>query len=381
MKRKPTHASWIWTALAAAPLALATPSPAQDRAPESPWPDRAEAGQRAVRQLFWNEDTGLYEHSFPAREVPDPLMYWWQAHTIDTLVDGFERSGEQRYLDQASALWDSVKRHGGGPTNLYYDDMEWMALALLRLQAHTQDTVQRDDIDTLWEDIKGGWNDEQGGGIAWRKTQPDYKNTPANAPAVILGARLYQRSGDAEHLAWARKIYTWHTAHLVDPDTGFTWDGVNRRGHGRTDKDWAFTYNQGVRIGAAVEMYNATGERAYLDDAERTYAATLDRMADDGGIIREGGNADKGLFKGIFFRYIAHWAETVPDAREAKRSLIDRHAEALWEHTGRGEPLRFPSDWTSSELHDPLDLSVQLSAVMVLELTARLAEPSAPPGE
>jgi predicted alpha-1,6-mannanase (GH76 family) len=340
---------------------------------DNPWPDRAEQAQAVLRDLFHDDPTGLYRVSHPPRETTDKLMYWWQAHTIDALVDGYERSHDQTYLDRAAALWDSVKRHNLAPTNQYYDDMEWMALALLRLNSHTDNSELRADIDTLWADIKTGWNDQQGGGIAWRKTQPGYKNTPANAPAAILAARLYQQTRDPEDLAWAQKIYAWLTDHLVDPDTGFVWDGINRKGDDATDKHWAFSYNQGVRIGAAVELYRATGEARYLSDARRTFDSAIARLADERGLIREPGGGDRGLFKGIFFRYVGLWADTDPlthpQARPDADRCIQRHAEDLWQRIADHNPLLVPPDWTGAG-DTPVDLSVQLSGVMLLEQMA-----------
>jgi predicted alpha-1,6-mannanase (GH76 family) len=64
-----------------------------------------------------------------------------------------------------------------------------------------------------------------------------YKNTPANAPAVILGARFYQRFQRQYDLEFALKIYAWLQHHLVEGETGFVWDGMNRLGHGKIDKD------------------------------------------------------------------------------------------------------------------------------------------------
>ncbi|MFC3790482.1 glycoside hydrolase family 76 protein [Paenibacillus sp. GCM10012307] len=81
----------------------------------------------------------------------------------------------------------------------------------------------------------------------------DCKNTPANAPAAILAARLFRRRGDAADLEWAKRIYAWNKDNSADPESGFVWDGMNRLGNGEIDKDWAFTYCQGVFIGAGLE--------------------------------------------------------------------------------------------------------------------------------
>ena len=86
-----------------------------------------------------------------------------------------------------------LDRNGGVWPNDFYDDMEWLALAWLRAYNATGEEKYKEAALVLWEDIKTGWNEEQGGGIAWRKPQLNYKDTPANAPAVILAARLYKQ--------------------------------------------------------------------------------------------------------------------------------------------------------------------------------------------
>ena len=89
--------------------------------------------------------------------------------------------------------------------------------------------------------------------MAWKKDQLHYKNTPANAPAAIIAFRLYQRFGKKEDLEWGEKIFTWNRDQLMDPETCFVWDGMNREGDGKIDKEWKFTYCQGVMLGAALE--------------------------------------------------------------------------------------------------------------------------------
>ena len=356
---------------------------AQDVVPAD-WAQRADAAQRALVQCFWNADTDLFgpRHPTVTGEARDaqPFDYWWQAHAIDALVDGFERTGDRDQLARAARLWAGVVRRNGGVTNDYYDDMLWMALALQRLHVHTHDDALARDVDTLWRDVRAGWNDRQGGGIAWRKTQRDYKNTPANAPAVVLAVRLSRARTDAaeraQDLAFAERVYAWHTATLVDPATGFVWDGVNRTGDGRVDVDWAFTYNQGTRIGAAVELHRATGEQRFLDDAGRTFRATLDRLVDEHGVLRERGRGDGGLFKGILIRYVGELIRLDPAAPAGERAVVARQAEAVWAQLdpraqAGAAPLLFAADWRE-RASTSTELSAQLSGVMLFEQMARI---------
>jgi predicted alpha-1,6-mannanase (GH76 family) len=245
--------------------------------------------------------------------------------------------------------------------------MEWMAIGWLRAYMIDKDETYAETAKLLWEDIKTGWNDHVGGGIAWQKTQLDYKNTPANAPAAILAARLYQVFGKEEDLEWALKIYNWLKAVLVDPETGFVWDGANRLSDGAIDKDWKFTYCQGVFIGAAVELYRITGDNSYLEDAIRTWNASIAEFTT---LLPAEGGGDAGLFKGIFVRYAGELAEVMDDGREVIEVLYS-NASSLWNSASNRGEILFSKRWDESNEAD-IELSTQLSGVILLETAAAL---------
>ncbi|MGO4540421.1 glycoside hydrolase family 76 protein [Paenibacillus sp. 2TAB19] len=340
------------------------------------WQERVDLAQAELADSFWNESRGLYDNVSPciAQLCTDPFNYWWQAHAVDVLVDGYERTGDERYAKLLSGMYDGIaERNAGVYPNDYYDDMEWMALAWLRAYDATKDERYMEVAKLLWEDIKTGWNEEQGGGIAWRKEQLNYKNTPANAPAAILATRLYEHTNDKEELDFATRIYEWQKETLVDPDTGFVWDGINRQGDGLVDKDWKFTYSQGVYIGAAVELYKATGDERYLQDAKKTAAAAINELTSQAtGMLPSEGDGDGGLFKGIFVRYLGELIQ-VDDEPEAWIELLETNAASLWEYGKDSEKARFSNSWAQTP-EKAVQLSTQLSAVMLLEQRARLEE-------
>ena len=361
---KKTH-SLLLGLISAVLLAAALPAQAE-------WSERAELTQERLHGKFWDDDASRFLTGYP--EDGDHWHYWWQAHALDVLIDAYERTGDEAFLERAGALYEGVLEVNDGITNDFYDDMLWMALALLRLHDITGDETYREAIDELWQDIQTGWNDHYGGGIAWEKNQLDYKNTPSNAPAVILAARLYQTFGEEEDLEWAKRIYTWLQDTLIDPDTGFAWDGINRQGDGEIDKNWAFTYNQGTYIGAALELYRVTGEEEYREEAFRTAAATVDRLVDDEtGIFTESGSGDGGLFKGILVRYMTDLIQAFPDQTAQYRELLLKNADTLWSQTRETEPLLFAADWSETG-EAPLDLSVQLSGLKLIEHAAQLTD-------
>jgi len=341
------------------------------------WQERADRVQRALDKRFWNESIRMYNIETPCEggKCNDIFHYWWMAHAVDVLVDGLERTGDQRYAERLRNFHEGIlARNGGVWPNELYDDMEWMALAWLRAYQATGEPKYKAAVQTLWEDIKTGWNEQMGGGIAWQKSQLDYKNTPANAPAAILAMRLYTEFGNPDDLAWARRIYEWQEANLVDPETGLVWDGMNRTGDGAIDKDWRFTYCQGVFIGAAVELYRESGQPAYLEAAMRTFRVVQSEFTAPGtGLLPDEGGGDAGLFKGILIRYLAELARSAPEAGDVA-AFIAAQAEAAWRSQDDAEELPlFGTDWgRRPEPDETVQLSAQLSGAMLLEAAAEL---------
>ncbi|MCD9020453.1 glycoside hydrolase family 76 protein [Cohnella silvisoli] len=337
------------------------------------WANRADQAQQALENLYWNPGISMYDI-----EVPCPngvcntiFHYWWMAHAADALVDGLNRTGDRGYSERLVQLHTGVRaKNGGSYPNLLYDDMEWMGISWLRAYESTGNAVFKETVLELWEDIKTGWNPAMGGGIAWHKEQLGYKNTPANGPAIILAARLARQLGDPDDLVWAEKIYVWLKNNLVDPETGFVWDGMNRNGDGEIDKDWKFTYCQGVFIGAAVELYRVTGDLSYLHDASRTAKAAIAELTDPvTGLLPDEEDGDGGLFKGIFVRYLAELVAEKPDEKEAIETLRI-NAVSMWDR-GRGEGnVLFSTDWSSKPSPDKVTLSAQLSGIFLLERMA-----------
>ena len=331
------------------------------------WTERAAQASHALWTHYWNPESNLFLDRVPFEPKPDAAFnYWWMAHGLDALLDAFERDRDPIHLERAAQLLEGIRaRNHGRIINDYFDDMEWLALACLRAFDAGHDTTFKDAALELWRDIKLGWNDHCGGGLAWRKIQLDYKNTPANGPAVILAARLHQRFHDPEDLQWAKRIWRWLESHLIDPASGFVWDGMNGRGDGQVDTS-AYTYCQGVVIGAALELHAITPEPRLLEVARRTMQASRDRLCQaNTPVLRNEGGGDGGLFKGILVRYLTQYAITTqnPDA------LGWLHSNAQHSHPDARGLLG--QDWLQAP-ESPLDLSVALSGVFLFEALAKL---------
>lgn len=331
------------------------------------WSSLADSLQAVSFKLFLSPDSKYFTQDNAGEKK---FHYWWNAHALDVLVDGYNRTRDKNYKDRMISLVKGIKdKNNGTYSNDYYDDMEWLGLSSLRAYHATKDPEFLEVTKTLWTDIKTGLNDTMGGGIAWRKSQTYYKNTPANAPAIILAARLYNLNKDKENLELAKELYGWLKKTLVNQETGFVYDGVNREKNGKMDL-WKLTYNQGVFIGAGLELYKITGDKSYLNDAIKTADNVLsDKEFLPNGVLKSEGNGDGGLFKGILIRYLTLLSQekNVPkEKRDKYKQMILSNAHLLSTKGIKRPEMLIGENW-GIQPGGKTDYSTQLSGMMLIE--------------
>ncbi|GGF27428.1 glycoside hydrolase family 76 protein [Subtercola lobariae] len=359
--------------------------------------ERADRAQHGLTQHFGGVRAGsLRSHSRPRLGDLAAFNYWWLAHAVEVRVDAFERSGCPRWLTLAQKTYAGIRRRNGNSLfNDYFDDMSWLALAALRLFDATHESRYLADAESLWRHIvRTGYYElatetDSLPAIGWRRQQPAYTNAPTNGSFGILSARLFERTGRTAYSAFADSSLGYLETVLRDPGTGFLADGINRTGDGTIDRDWRFSYSQGLYIGAQLEAFGRDRDGQHLTEALRTARTTIETLAPEGVIAGENvddsrrGGADIGLFKGVFYRYAADLAAhpiARAEADSASRGnsaqdvpfltafLVDS-TDVLWQTF---EPsLLSADDWRRFATRT-VALSTELSAVLALEARARL---------
>jgi predicted alpha-1,6-mannanase (GH76 family) len=297
--------------------------------------------------------------------------YWWMAHGIDAFIDAYQRTRNTTYLTRAKTLLHGVQSHNGGVyNNGYYDDMEWMALACLRAYEITGDTEYLNVSTSLWGTIKGGYTN---GLISWSTgCHPNCKNAISNDPAIILGARLYAiGQASAADLSMIETIYSNMKSTLVDPATGAVWD--NKDLSTGVVTTWEFSYNQGMFIGAGLELYKLTGDATYMTDAKRNADWSMTSNSTNGMLFSgETGGGDGGLFKGIFVRYLALFARegNLADADRTRYIQAIKHNANILHSTGLQRPEILVGPVWSTPPGTVTDFSSQLSGEFLEEAAA-----------
>tara|TARA_R110002051_G_scaffold324970_1_gene424887 strand:+ start:63001 stop:64155 length:1155 start_codon:yes stop_codon:yes gene_type:complete len=304
--------------------------------------------------------------------------YWPNAHVLHTLVDGYERTKDASYIPKMKSLLLGIKSKNGNTfSNVFNDDMLWLGNACVRAYLVTNDIDYKEAAEFLWEDIILSYSEVFGGGITWKKDTPNEKNAVSNGPAIILAMRLYDLDKEERYLNWAKDLYEWQKANLVDPQSGLVWDNIKiTNGQVSTNKDWVFTYNVGTWIGAGLRLFQVTNEQVYLDDALKTAKSTMEstKLTTDG-VMRNEGQGDGGLFKGILARYFTELALSKninASDQELFVSYMQFNAVTLHDK-GLIRPFMLAGpDWSKKPFGVTIDLTTQLSGLMLIEAAAKL---------
>jgi len=338
---------------------------------QEPWTAVATQVSDKMISGFWNE-AGYFNNAI--NQSDQGFQYWPNAHAMDVVIDVYQRTKDAKYSAYFSKWFEGVKvKNGNTYYNVFYDDMEWNALTMLRLYETTKEQKYLDAVLLLWTDILKAWNEQYaGGGLAWSKDMLYSKNACSNGPASILAARLYNLTKNENYLKWAKKIYEWQKATLYNPSSGAVYDNIN----GETDAVdvTTLTYNQGTFLGTAVELFKITKDPIYLVDAQKISYYTITRCIDVGNnILRDEGNGDGALFKGIFIRYFVEYLnlEGIDAGYPAKfEKFLVNNGKIAWTKGTSLPTLLFGSSWSQPPIGNS-EISAYASAAMLFEGLAR----------
>lgn len=289
----------------------------------------ADAAARALL-TYYEDGSGLFR-----------TAGWWQsANSVTALIDHGQATQSAAFTARMSSTFE--KNKGAGYLNEYYDDEGWWALAWIRAYDVTKDAKYLAMAKSIFADMAGGWDSVCGGGIWWKKDKK-YKNAIANELFLAVAAALHHKTpgdkGPGSYLEWAERTWSWFDKSTMINGQGLINDGLfaDCRNNGQTP----WTYNQGVILGALVDLSAAKGDPSLLARAETLAAASTTKLVDDRGVLHEtceadGCGADGPQFKGIYMRSLGKLEAALGTGRF--RAFLAHNADHLW-NAGRG-----PSD-------------------------------------
>jgi predicted alpha-1,6-mannanase (GH76 family) len=323
------------------------------------------AARAAVEAMmaFYDRETGRWE---PARP-------WWQSgNALQALLDYMQRTGDTEHLWVLEHAVEIQRRTymGGEFRSDSTDDTAWWALALVRAYDLTGERRYLDIARTGAEFIGQYWDDTCGGGVWWDVPEKTYKNAISNELYIKLLAGLHNRTpSETADLDRALQAWRWFAASGMLNETGLVNDGLAHDGRCVNNGGETWTYNQGVILGALVELRRATGDDDLLEVARRiATAATTSAYLSPAGILTEpsenpangyqGAGDDAPSFKGIFVRNLDELDRVLPD-RPYRSYLLRQARSALT--SARNDHNQYGLHWAGP--FDRADTARQASAV------------------
>jgi predicted alpha-1,6-mannanase (GH76 family) len=330
---------------------------------------------QALQNLLLSYWSGPQSYMVDTPGGPTLAGYWIFAQTFDALLDGVERTGGEHYKGLVETFFESQMAIGFSRT--YYDDENWMTLALMRAYDLTGDAAYLTQATTLYADIMNGWDTTccgaTPGGIWWDKAHTE-KATAANAGPVIAGVRLSERTNDPSYLAFAKQVYSFWTTNMIDPSTHQVIDHIDSNG---TLVRYKFTYNEGLVLGASAELFRVTQDPQYTTLAagvEGFMLASETKASAAGTVLTDGTNTsctgDCAEFKGIGYRYLASLYGQTQDP--SALALLTSSGTAIWQLARAPASTLFATDWAGPSMPSPT-LEADSSATMALSIFAELA--------
>jgi predicted alpha-1,6-mannanase (GH76 family) len=288
------------------------------------------------------------------------LSSWWNsAVAVTTMMDYMQKTGnaDHRWIvDRTFEVNKGVFPAGvkssdaieGNFVSRAIDDTEWWGIVWVEAYDLTHDPKYLAMAQTIANYVQGYWDTGSCGGGVWWDRERTYKNAVTIGLYVRLTAALHNRMpGDTTWLDRATAGWNWFQASGMVNSAGLVNDGISSDCQNNGGTVW--TYNQGLAIGGALELWRATGNPALLTSARRLAdAAMTSQTLSPNGILTEScdpaGSCDDNQkqFKGVFMRYLGDLASATGDS--GYRAYAQRQSDSIWQ-TDRDSLNRFGQRW------------------------------------
>ena len=304
---------------------------------------------------------------------------WWNgANALTSVVDYTERTGDRTYVWAIDWTFRVARWQHRHFIDKFFDDNGWWALAWMKAYELTGKERYLETSRRIFTNMTTGWDDKTCGGGLWWNEDRKYKNAIANELFLAAATQLHRLSpGDGSYLDWALREWKWFSASGMIGPKGLVNDGLTAdcKNNGKP----TYTYNQGVILAGLGDLYEFTGDEAYLRQGESIADAVLSELttpasAAQPGILIEPGEegmtgrrGDGSQFKGVFVRNLCEFYQHSP--RPAYRDFILRNARSIWDNN-RNAKNQFGLFWAGP--FDTADASRQSSALDVLNAAVTL---------
>ena len=315
-------------------------------------------------QAWYNTSTGLFDRN----------DWWTSGNQLEAVIDYTRELGDMKYFTDIDNTFEKNKGNNFDKWG-FYDDDGWWAIVWIKAYDLTKQQKYLDMSKTIFKRMAGSWDTKCGGGIYWRNAK-DKKNAIPNTLFMQAAAKLHLRTpgdtGTNSYIDYAQRTWTWFKGSGLLQSNKLIFDTLNNLTNCKAEGP-VFTYNQGVAVGALVDLAAASGDASLLDEASAIAHATMSLMQVNG-ILKEApcGGETCTQFKGVFFRNLLTFYRVRPALD--LQMYMRRQSDQIW-NVSRDAQNHFGYQWELP--FDGASVMRQASALDALEACVCGVEPAA----
>ncbi|EEP77943.1 conserved hypothetical protein [Uncinocarpus reesii 1704] len=350
--------------------------------------------------------TVFYTGHLPG-DVPGNLpapYYWWEAGAMfGALIDYWYYTGDSTWND----ITIQAMLHQASPSTNFEprnqtksegnDDQGFWGMAAMSAAERNFPNPPADQPQWL-ELAQGVFNSQAprwdttscGGGLKWQfftlNRGYNYKNTISNGCFFNIASRLARYTRNQTYADWATKSWEWtERIGLITPTYQF-YDGTNDKLNCTELNRIQWTYNAGVHLLGAANMYNYTnGDKIWRDRVQGIVEGLRTFFFEETNIMFEvaceGINTcdiDQRSFKAYLARWMAATTQLAPFTRDLIMPKLRASAAAAAKAcTGGNNGDTCGHKWTTGEFDGSIGVGEQMAAMEVFQsnLIAKVAPP------
>ncbi|RYF89618.1 MAG: glycoside hydrolase, partial [Chitinophagaceae bacterium] len=254
----------------------------------STWSGRAGVLKASIAANFIDPATGYYVEKTIRKQEDKPYSYLWPLCGLIQAANESEAVFNQTgYLDSVilsiQAYYDPAApapAYGSyivkeKQDDRFYDDNQWIGIACLDAYERTKDKKYLEQGELVYRFMMTGFDTVSGGGLYWKEKDLTTKNTCSNGPGVLVALQMYKATGTKAYLDTAILLYNWTKKHLLSPENVY-YDNVKLPSR-EIDKR-TYTYNTGTMLQSSVMLYEITKDKSYLRHAQDLAQGSLKKF-------------------------------------------------------------------------------------------------------
>jgi predicted alpha-1,6-mannanase (GH76 family) len=307
--------------------------------------EQAKTSIEAYNNVYWHQSNKTF---YKYDNKTGTLDYWMWAHAWETEMDAYERTKDPIYLQKIKDTYDGFTAMNGTlMRNAYNDDQGWWVMAAARAYDLTgvvdYRTFAKNNFDWMYSHEV---DNVFGGGIWWKNTDRNQKNSASTLPFSLVGFKLARQLSDPSYGEKAKSLHAWVRLKLFRT-YGEVADRIQHNGAKDTVFWGPLSYNHGTFVSSSWEMFKLTKDSTYFKDAIQTLEyfknilsnKTTGILPDERGDGTGNTDNDAGMYKTVFVHYAMRF---IMEAKQWQyMPWMNANAESLWKNRRQSDNLMY----------------------------------------